>query len=416
MKKSYLFFLLFFVVSLTNIRAQSYDSLQVSLLTVKPRPNKVYTIYGHTALRLYDPSQNIDTVLNWGTFNFHTPYFIFRFIKGETDYFLSASPYSLFYYDYFMGNATVVEQILNIPNKNKRELVEKLTTELLPQNCKYRYNFLFDNCTTRPRDIIEKACGGKLVYPLQTESTTFRKLIHSCTESYPWMTFGIDLVIGSGADSILSFRQELFLPERLMKALEYSKIISINEEESPLVISSEIIIQSSGTGISKLKFWDSPLTIGIIILIIYTTLIFFGYRKRRKFRIPFALLFLTTGLAGCIVASLSFFSYHPCTQYNWNILWLHPIHFLGFIGFFFPAQRVISPDKKRKLFSKERIKSLMMGLICWFHRSNLVLLSFLLLAGLWIPQQLNPAIVPYILCLWIVSGYWLLLLKKKKHE
>ncbi|MDR2683420.1 MAG: hypothetical protein LBB64_06095 [Dysgonamonadaceae bacterium] len=240
------------------------------------------------------------------------------------------------------------------------------------------------------------------------------------------MTFGIDLVIGSGADSLLSPRQELFLPEKLMTALEYSRIIPLVGEEIPLVVSSEIIIQSVNPEIHRLKFWDSPLIIGIILLITYLTLAIVGYRKKRIFRIPFALLFLIAGLAGCIVTSLSFFSDHPCTQYNWNLLWLHPIHFLGIIAFFFSLPNTASPDKKSKIFSKERIKFAMTGLFCWFHQSNLVLLSLLLLAIHRIPQQLNKATIPYILCLWIASGYWLLLLKlrrdksrlyiKKKHE
>jgi hypothetical protein len=187
-------------------------------------------------------------------------------------------------------------------------------------------------------------------------------------------------------------------------------------DELPLVVSTEIIIQSPIREMPRPKHWNSPLVIGIVLLSIYLTLIIVGYREKKKFRVLFALLFLTAGLAGCIVTFISLFSYHPCTQYNWNLLWLHPIHFLGVIGFFFPVQNTISPDKKGKIFSRKQIRLAMTGLFSWFHRSNLVLLSFLLLAIFRIPQQLNPAIIPYILCLWVVSGYWLLLLKKKKHE
>jgi hypothetical protein len=414
MKKSCIIVLLLLALLHTNAQERSYYNLQVSLLTVKPRPNTVYTVYGHTALRLYDPLQNMDLVLNWGTFNFKEPNFLFRFISGKTDYFLSASSYDQFYYEYSKENATVIEQVLNIPDENKKELLEKLLSDLQPENCGYRYNFLFDNCTTRPRDIIEKFYGGKLVYVLpQTEPATFRKLIHSCTESYPWMTFGIDLVIGSGADSLLTYRQELFLPEKLMTALEYSRITPLLGDELPVVVSTEIIIQSPNAETSSSKFKHSPLITGIILLSIYITLIITGYRKKKRFRIPFALLFLTAGLAGCIVTYLSLFSSHPCTQYNWNLLWLHPIHFLGVIGFFFPQQHTIPPEAKSKFFSLERVKFTMTALFCWYHRTNLVLLSLLLLTIFRIPQQLNLVIIPYILCLGIVSAYWLLPLKKK---
>lgn len=417
MKKNCIFILLFFVVFHAKAQEPSYNHLQVSILTVKPRPNEVYTIFGHTALHLYDPDQNIDNVLNWGTFNFEAPNFLYRFVKGETDYFLSETTYDQFYAYYSQDNSTVIEQVLNIPDENKKELIEKLSFELLPENCEYRYNFLFDNCTTRPRDIIEKFCGWKLLYPpSKTGPTTFRQLIHSYTASYPWLAFGIDLVIGGGADSLLTDRQELFLPEKLMTALEYSRVTPLIGDELPLVVSTEIIIQSPMQETLHPKRWNSPLITGIVLLFIYLTLIIVGYRKKKKFRIPFALLFLTAGLAGCIVTFISLFSVHPCTQYNWNLLWLHPIHFVGVIGFFFPLQNTISPDKKGTIFSMEKIKFAMTGLFSWFHRSNLVLLSLLLLAIFRIPQQLNLAIIPYILCLWVVSGYWLLLLKKKKHE
>jgi uncharacterized membrane protein YdcZ (DUF606 family) len=230
------------------------------------------------------------------------------------------------------------------------------------------------------------------------------------------MTFGIDLVMGSGADSLLTYRQELFLPEKLMGALEYSKMTPLIGVEYPLVVSSEIIMQSLNPKGFSPKLRHSPLITGIILLFIYLTLIIIGYKKNKKFSIPFALLFFTAGLAGCIVVFLSFFSYHPCTQYNWNLLWLHPLHFIGVAGFFLPMQNTISPDKKNKIFSKEQIKFATTALICWYHRSNLVFLSLLLLGIYRIPQQLNPAIFPYILCLGIISGYWLLLLKRNKHE
>jgi hypothetical protein len=421
MKKFLLCVLLSFAAFFANAQV-NYDNLQVSLLTVKPRPNEVYTVYGHTALRLFDPVNNLDAVLNWGTFNFHAPGFLYRFIKGETNYFLSVRSYFDFCYEYSLENATVVEQILRIPNENKEALLQMLTLNLEPENREYRYNFLFDNCTTRPRDIIEKFCGGNWVYPVQTEKTTFRHLIHSCTNPYPWMTFGIDLVIGSGADSLLTFRQELFLPEKLMNILEDLTVVDSTGEEYPLVVSSGIVVQSSEGKAPLLKFWDSPLIIGIVIFLIYLALAIISLSappckrrgrkqkltskcvhpsfpslmgKRWKCGLPFAFLLLVTGLAGCLVFSLSFFSYHPCTQYNWNLLWLHPLHFIGLAGFFL-----------KKSYS----------LIRWYHKSNLLLLSFLLLAGFFLPQQLNLANIPYILCLGIVSGYCLLQLKKKKHE
>jgi hypothetical protein len=392
------FGILFLSLAVFSAKAQtvSYDSLRVSLLTVEPSSTAVYTVYGHTAMRLYDATKGTDVVLNWGMFDSHAPNFLYDFVRGETNYFFAAIPYSEFHREYSWKNGTITEQTLAIPNENKAALLQMLAENLQPENIEYRYNFLFDNCTTRPRDIIEKFCGGKLVYgsQIEHERTTFRNLIHSCTNPYPWMTFGIDLVIGSGADSLVSFRQELFLPERLKDALDHSIVITNEGEEYPLVLSSEIIVGEPIVGNRQpVTGHRSPVIIAILILLIYLALAITAYKRKRKFRIPFALLFLVAGIAGCLVTFLSFFSYHPCTQYNWHILWLHPFHFIGFAGFLF-----------KKSYS----------LIRWFHASNFVLLSSLLLAVYWIPQQLNPASIPYILCLWVVSGYWLLQLKKGK--
>ncbi|GHT14983.1 membrane protein [Bacteroidia bacterium] len=371
------------ITSFSLAKAQSYDNLQVSLLTVKPSSIAVYTIYGHTALRLYDPSNNTDIVLNWGMFDSHAPNFLFHFVKGETDYYFTTMDYSSFFLEYSWKNTTITEQILSIPNENKAAFIQMIALNLKPENRNYRYNFLFDNCTTRPRDIIEKCCGGKLAYPVQTEKTTFRDLIHSCTNPYPWMTFGIDLLIGSGADSLISIRQELFLPEKLMDALEQAAVIAPNGAEFPLVVSSKVILQSSDDEVSQLAFWDSPLLIASIIFLIYMTLVIVGYITKRRFRLPFALLFFVAGIGGCLVATICFFSIHPCTSPNWNILWLHPLHLIGFVGFLL--------KKSYPLFR-------------WYHGINFVLLSGFLLGWHWIPQELNPACIPFILCLWIISG------------
>jgi hypothetical protein len=370
---------IFLLSAFSQAQAWETDSVQISLLTVMPRSNEVYTIYGHTALRVQDPVQKIDAVFNWGTFDFNTPHFLYRFVKGETDYFLSVTDYDRFLYTYYMGNATVVEQLLAIPPEGKAQILQLLSVNMQPENLIYRYNFLFDNCTTRVRDLIEKGSDGHFVYPEQTKEITFRELIHSCTNPYPWMTFGIDLLIGSGADSLISVRQELFLPEKLMLVL------------NP-IYPSKPVLTSVPEPISELRFWDSPLKIGYLILAIYIVIALAGASLRAKrskpfstFHFPFSILFLVAGAAGCLVAFTTLFSDHPCTSPNWNLLWLHPFHLIAFVGYLF---------KKSYRF------------IAWYHVVNLVLLSSLLLGNHWIPQTLNPADIPFILCLGLASGYY----------
>ena len=390
-KKILIIFLLLFTFSL--VKAQNYDSLRVSLLTVAPHSKAVWTIFGHTALRLYDPVLKIDMVLNWGTFDSTKPNFIMHFVQGKTDYYLTPAPFEHVMKEHALERTMVTEQILNIPENEKENLLKALQINLLPRNTEYRYSFVFDNCTTRPRDIIEKFCGGILVYPQQSEPVTLRNLIHQCSKPYPWTKFGIDCVIGNGADSLITFRNELFLPEKLMDALNNSVVKHKNGDESPIVLSTEVILQSTAKKPVNLQFWNNPLLIGILIFVFYLSLVITGYIKKFRFRFPFALLFFIASAGGCIVTMLSFFSLHPCVQSNWNILWLHPLHFIAFAGFFF-----------KKSYQWIR----------WYHAANFVLLSCFLLGWNWIPQELNIAFIPFILCLWVISGLQIIILKQKR--
>ncbi|GHT62027.1 membrane protein [Bacteroidia bacterium] len=367
--------------------------MQVSLLTVMPRSKAVYTIYGHTALRLYDPAQSIDAVLNWGYFDSSKPNFLYHFFLGETDYFLNATSTQEFMFAYQWGNSTVVEQVIHIPDSLKTSLLQMLQTNLLPENVEYRYNIFFNNCTTRPRDIIEQFCGGTLIYPKQNEAVTIRKLVHGCTEHYPWIEFGIDLVIGNGADSLISQYNEMFLPERLMNLLDQSVVRTPDGTEHPMVLSEKTILQSEDDSIVKNGSWfTKPMAVSIFIFLIYLIITILACRKKHFCLLPFALLFLVAGLSGCLIAGLAFFSLHPCTSPNWNLVWLHPLHLIGFTGFLF-----------KKYY----------GWFRWYHAVNFVLLSCFLLGWHWIPQALNTAFIPLIGCLWLVSGYQYLYLKGK---
>ncbi len=357
-----------------------------------PRPNGVYTIFGHTAIRIFNPSEKIDKVYNYGTFDFDSPNFMYRFVKGETDYSISVDDFRFFKYHYTVGRSTVVEQILDIPSKEKEEIINFLTINMQPQNKEYRYNYFFDNCTTRPRDIIEKYCGGKLVYEKNEKDITIRDLIHECTAPYPWTNFGIDLIIGSGADSTISKRTELFLPVELMKALNKAYVENDSLQQHSIVSSKKTIINTEPI---TSKSWSNPMRLGIIMVIHCLVFAIVGCFIKRSFRFFFALMFLNAAIAGCIVAFMTFISSHPCTSYNWNLLWVHPLHFIPVAGYFF---------KKTYRF------------IRWYHWSNLVLLSGILLGWHFIPQELNTACIPFILCLWISSGYKLLIDKKLEKK
>ena len=371
----------------------SGDSLRISLLTVLPRSNFVYTIYGHTAIRVCEPSEKLDWVFNYGSFNWEEPNFLYHFVRGETDYYLDACVYDEFEYKYKMGNYTVIEQILNLPSEEKEKMVGMLSFNFLPENRRYRYDFLFDNCTTRPRNIIEKFAGGRIIYKEQNNPTTFRTLIHGCSNPYPWLTFGIDLVIGNGADSLISLRQEMFLPEKLMNALETAYVVNDSLEQRRMVSSTQVIIQSFEVDDVGENSWFSPMKTGILLLIITLAVGIYGIIAKRKFRLFFGLIYLGATVVGFIVWFISLFSIHPCTFPNLNIYFFHPFYLLAVLGYVLP---------KTYRF------------VTWFHWINFVLLPVLLLAWPFILQNMDNANIPYILCLWIGSGVYIRGLKTDK--
>ena len=194
MKKNiFLLFLLFTAVSLQAQYPLLSKDAEISLLTVSPSEDEVYTVYGHTALRVRDASKKLDTVFNYGIFDFSKPNFIYRFAKGETDYRLAAQYTRDFLIEYEMRGSEVTEQILDIDSAGKARIWEALMINNRPENRVYRYNFFFDNCATRPAAIIEKLAGGKIDYNIPFKQQTFRDLINYCTRNKPWLTFGCDL-------------------------------------------------------------------------------------------------------------------------------------------------------------------------------------------------------------------------------
>ncbi|MDR1707672.1 MAG: DUF4105 domain-containing protein [Prevotella sp.] len=391
--------ILLFIISFLQLNAQrnNYsqivlsDSAQISLLTNTPWNGAVYALYGHTAIRVTDPVRKIDSVFNYGIFNMSKENFIFLFVKGETDYMVAAIDFHYYVEEYEERGVGVIEQVYNLTQKEKQDIFDALVINSLPENRVYRYNYFYDNCSTRPRDIVEKYTEGKVEYTPTNKQQTYRDLVHECVDIQPWTKFGIDLVIGADADKTITDRQKDFLPLYLMTANE-GAIIKSNSTEKKLILSTAYILQP--TPLVKDNA-ISPLTAGIILLILTSCMSVWIYWKRlyvlgKTFD---TLLFLIAGIAGCIIFFLMFFSEHPCTNPNWNIIWLNPLQLLVASLFF------VKPLTK---------------CLSYYHFINFVALLLFLLAWCLIPQQLEIAFIPYILSLCIRSGMNVLQQKIKK--
>lgn len=355
------------------------DSSQVSILTNTPTDRAVYTMYGHTAVRVKDFKQQIDVVFNYGIFSFDEPDFLYRFVKGETYYWVEPEIFAQYCYRYSFHQVGIVEQVLNISSTDKQKIWDALCVNSLPENRIYLYNFFFDNCATRPRDIVEKNVSSKIAYPEADDSKTFRDLVHECVHGYPWVEFGIDLVLGSSSDEIAGNRDRMFLPIYLKDI--YSKSTFTDSVGTRPVVSAENeILPSQPIVPNSVKPY--PLIIGVILLVVAFAVSFWLENKLVK-QIFDSMLFFVAGVAGCIVFFLMFFSIHPCMSPNWNIAWLNPIMLLV---------ALISP---LKIFSKY---------IYYYHFINFVILASFCLAWFLLPQTLNVAFIPYILSLCLRSG------------
>ena len=174
--------------------ATENDSIRLSLLTCAPG-EEIYSLFGHTAIRYENPSRGIDAVFNYGIFSFSAPNFVLRFALGETDYQLGATDYEYFAKEYEYDGRSVWQQVLNLTNEEKTELIRLLEENYRPQNRVYRYNFFYDNCATRPRDKIEESIEGQVVYPTTPpdNARSFRDIVHQYCQGHPWARFGIEL-------------------------------------------------------------------------------------------------------------------------------------------------------------------------------------------------------------------------------
>lgn len=387
--------ILILLVSYINIYSsvpKLSESSRVSLMTCSASDDAIYALFGHSGLRIKDDSIGIDVVFDYGIFDFSSNNFIFRFVKGETDYMVKGREFSHFYFEYQYRGIGVTEQVLNLTQSERQKVFEALITNSLPENRIYRYNFFYDNCATRPRDIISDNLDGKIEYRSFTTEQTYRDLLDECLVLTPWSRFGINLVIGSGADKVITERQKDFLPLYVAKAFDNANIIDTLRENRSLVVSSVEILGPEGSVLvleeAKMagrKALNQPFFVGIILLLAAAIVSYLQYKKnKRGFSKVFdTLLFFVAALAGSVIFFLTFFSEHPCVDSNWNLVWLNPLPFF-FIPFFF-------------------VKSSTKYVIS-YHFVNFVVLTLFIVGFAFIPQTLEVAFIPYILALWLRSG------------
>lgn len=284
---------------------------RISLLTAMPG-EEVYALEGHTAIRVLDLERGEDYVVNWGVYDFNAPNFVGRFVAGQTDYICAAESTDHFLRTYNSQGRQVVEQILRLDSVQTQSLIGLMHSNLRPENRTYRYNYVKDNCATRPLALIEAAIGRKLLSD-NAAGTSFRNEMRRFHRDYPWYQFGIDLALGRGIDEPITVKETAFAPVTMMKLMAGSGLVE------SFVTHGEQTLRHEST-----PWYATPLFISILIFLVAAGMCF-APDARWFDSVLFGIFFLL----GCVLTYLVFVSEHEATSPNLLILWLNPFCLLG---------------------------------------------------------------------------------------
>lgn len=349
--------------------SQNTDSsrIRISLLTCSPG-EELYSIFGHSALRIIDSNNVTDLVYNYGTFDFEDKDFYLKFARGKLLYFVSLERTDDFLFFYSETGRSIKEQVLNLTYTEKKDIQLALNENLKEENRFYKYDFFLDNCTTRLRDIIKKHKHPTPQFPyVMPEKTRFRQAIHQYLEKGDkyWSQLGIDLVLGLPTDKIMTAEEQEFLPDNLMKAVDSCHNTSLVAQKSTLYEPTAFLPKSKGL---------NPM----IAFSLFALITFLLSLSKNKVAISVTnvldkFLFLTTGLLGVILIFMWTMTDHSMTKNNFNLLWALPTNIIA----------VFFTKRENKFFKKY-----------FLYYACLMLL--LLLTWFVLPQELNNALIPIV--------------------
>ncbi|MDX1314296.1 MAG: DUF4105 domain-containing protein [Eudoraea sp.] len=315
------------LLTLTQVFGQDpilSESAQISVLTCGPG-QELYTAFGHSAFRVQDPEKGIDVVYNYGTFDFDAPNFYTNFARGKLIYTLSRQRFENFLYVYELEKRWVKEQILDLDPKQKEELIVFLENNYRPENRDYQYDFLYDNCSTKMPDVLSEILGEQLEFGEDhlDKRYSFRELIRQNLKTNSWSSFGIDLALGSVIDKQATAYQHMFLPVYVMDQMENTRL-----NGKPLVKRTRTILETHFPRQSPV-FTITPLFWLLMLFAFTGTITIIDFRNKTRSRRLDFFLFFTSGVAGCLLFFLWFFTDHTSTINNFNLLWLFPLNLVA---------------------------------------------------------------------------------------
>ena len=308
---------------------QLTENTEISVVTIGPG-QLLNDSFGHNGFRVKNSFQ--DVIYDYGRYNFEDPNFYTNFAKGKLDYLMGASNTKDVFSYYQSQNRSIKEQVLNLNQEQKATLLNYLAKNYKPENRAYLYDFFYDNCATKMRDVLETVLNGEIEYktPKAYKAETFRVLIQNNLHWNSWGSLGIDIALGSVIDRTAQPRDYMFLPENIFQFFDNA---SLGISKKPLVKQTHVIYTQNGA-FKKGSFFTSPLFILSIfgLLILYIT--YNDKKKNKQSKWLDGMLFSLTAIIGIFLLLLWFATDHSATAHNYNLLWACPISIIALFQVF----------------------------------------------------------------------------------
>lgn len=284
------------------------DNAEISLLTCGPG-NELYSIFGHTAIRIQDPLRGVDIVYNYGTFDFETPNFYLKFVKGDLQYFVSTSSYQDFVYTYQYYNRDVFEQKLNLSTMQIQQIATELDATLNSERRFYTYKYFDRNCTTMVADVLNRHIPGKISMKNSDEGKTYRKIVIEYLDNAFYENLGISLIFGYRTDREM---ERLFLPKQLLEGVD-------NTAHQNKMLAKPVFTVYKSSASHQVSLWNNYYTYAALCLLLMIA---------SKNKVVNRSLLALFGLLGVFFCCVGLYSFHTEITQNYNALLVNPLFLL----------------------------------------------------------------------------------------
>ena len=280
---------------------------KISILTSDPG-SELYAIFGHTAIRVSDESLHIDKIYNFGTFDFSSLFFYVKFLKGNLEYFLSIDDFISYKQHSVLEHRKIYEQILVLSYTERLNIFNSLESCYNSDDRFYRYDFFYDNCATRVRDVVFNSKRGKIKFDTSLYCChTFRQLLKPYDSKNYWIDLGVNLLLGKEADKLASSSDFMFLPDYIKGILQNAKLTG----------GTIVLFDKSDTNKNLRKY-----SLIILWLVICSITCLSLIKRTRSF--TFYFYNSLVAIVGLILLLLNLISDNSAFKYNMNIIWTFP--------------------------------------------------------------------------------------------